>query len=159
MDNTTTPANPESPGTAKPKAVNKLKTKVKGQVDQSKALKLKLDNKLTYQEIADMQGVSKQAIHHSIAKLIPKEENEQFKNHRADILSSLQFKLLSSLTDEDIKKSPLGSRVLASCQLYDKERLERGKSTDNIMQLHVDIAAIKAMDEKINMNQSEQSSV
>ena len=30
-----------------------------------------------------------------------------------------------------LKKAPAGSLVLAACQLYDKERLERGQSTAN----------------------------
>jgi hypothetical protein len=34
--------------------------------------------------------------------------------------------------------------VLAAAQLYDKERLERGQSTENIAQIHGDIAKIKA---------------
>ena len=66
---------------------------------------------------------------------VDKGQMEEYKNHRADILAGLQGRLLASVTDEDVKKSPLGSRVLAACQLYDKERLERGESTVNLSQL------------------------
>ena len=54
-----------------------------------------------------------------------------YKSGRADILAGIQHRLLSSITDEDIKKAPIGTRILATAQLYDKERLERGKSTSN----------------------------
>jgi hypothetical protein len=35
---------------------------------------------------------------------------------------------------------------------YDKERLERGQSTNNIIQLHGDIAKIKGMQSIINID-------
>jgi hypothetical protein len=75
---------------------------------------------------------------------IAQQEVNDYKSNRADIIAGLQSRLLSSVTDEDIKKAPLGSRVLAAAQLYDKERLERGQSTENITQIHGDIAKIKA---------------
>ena len=68
-----------------------------------------------------------------------------YKNHRADILSGLQHRLISSITQDEIQKSPIGTRVLAACQLYDKERLERGMSSENIQLIHADIAKIKGM--------------
>ena len=52
-----------------------------------------------------------------------------YKTHRADILAGLQHRIISSITDEDIQKAPMGSRVLAAAQLYDKERLERGQGS------------------------------
>lgn len=66
-----------------------------------------------------------------------------FQKHRADILAGLQHRLLVSVTDEDIKKTPLGSRILAAAQMYDKERLERGQSTSNQAVIHADIAALR----------------
>jgi hypothetical protein len=57
---------------------------------------------------------------------------DQYKRHRADLLAGLQDKLLASITNEDIQKAPMGSRVLAAAQLYDKERLELDKSTSNV---------------------------
>ena len=54
----------------------------------------------------------------------------EFKSHRADIFAGLQHRLLQSVTDTDIKKAPMGSRVLAAAQLYDKEQIERGHGAD-----------------------------
>jgi hypothetical protein len=73
---------------------------------------------------------------------IERAEVEDYKHHRADILAGLQHRLLASCTDADIQKSPMGSRILAAAQLYDKERLERGQSTDNV---NVLVAGLKEM--------------
>ena len=53
---------------------------------------------------------------------------QDYKAHRADILAGLQQRIISSITTKDIEKAPVGSRILAIAQLYDKERLERGLS-------------------------------
>ena len=55
-----------------------------------------------------------------------------YKNHRADILSSYQQIILNSITPEDLKKAGLSQKMMAYGVLYDKERLERGQSTENI---------------------------
>lgn len=75
---------------------------------------------------------------------IEREALEDFKRNRADVFAGLQHRLISSCTDEDILKTPMGSRILAACQLYDKERLEQGKSTGNIAVLIDQIRQIKA---------------
>lgn len=67
-----------------------------------------------------------------------------YKSNRADIFAGLQHRLLQSITDEDIKKAPIGSRVLAAAQIYDKERLERGESTQNLHQIVDVISRIQA---------------
>ena len=59
------------------------------------------------------------------------------------ILAHIQLKLLSQLDDDRLKRMPAASAVLAACQLYDKERLERGMSSENIQLIHADIAKIK----------------
>lgn len=71
---------------------------------------------------------------------------EAYKKNRPNILAGLQHRLLVSVTDEDIKKAPLGSRILAAAQLYDKERLETGQSTTNISTLIGSIEALQRAD-------------
>lgn len=61
-----------------------------------------------------------------------KDDVDNYIKNRAVILAGMQYRLLSSITQDDIKKTPVGSRILAACQLYDKERLERGESTANV---------------------------
>lgn len=108
----------------------------KQKVDKSKALNLRLTNKLSYSKIAELQGVSPQAIHSAIKHLLPTDAIKSYQENRADILSSYQIKLLQQLDEDRLKKMPAGSAVLAACQLYDKERLERGQSTANIAANH-----------------------
>ena len=55
-----------------------------------------------------------------------------YKNQRADILASYQQIILNSITNEDLQKAGLSQKMMAYGVLYDKERLERGQSTENI---------------------------
>ena len=68
---------------------------------------------------------------------------DSYKLHRADILAFNGRKLLNHITDDKLQKAPVGTLVLAACQLYDKERLERGQSTHNLANIHADIEAIR----------------
>lgn len=119
------------------------KTRVDNKVDIKQAIQLKTLG-ATYQEIAATQGVSKQAIHKAIKNLLPTQDTEIFKEKRADILSNMQLRLLQSIDHADIKKAPMGSRVLAACQLYDKERTERGLTNSISAVIHSDIEALRA---------------
>ena len=74
---------------------------------------------------------------------IDKQNVIHYKTNRADIFADLQHRLVQSITDDDIQKAPIGTRILAACQIYDKERLERGMSSENIQLIHADIAKIK----------------
>jgi hypothetical protein len=60
-----------------------------------------------------------------------KEINRFFVKNRAEVLQNTQRRLLTSISDEEIKKTPVGSRILGFAQLYDKERLENNQSTHN----------------------------
>ena len=60
---------------------------------------------------------------------INKKRVDDYIQNKADVLAGLQDRIISSITDEDIKKAPFGSRVLALAQLTDKERIERGQGS------------------------------
>ena len=102
---------------------------------------------LTYKEIGNILGCTRQNIE---LRLRPfKAEIEalpSFKEQKADVLAVFQQKILNSLTPGDIKSMPVGSRLTGFGILYDKERLERGQSTENISyaDMEADRAAIKA---------------
>ena len=113
-------------------------------VDVSSALDLKLNHHLSYEEIARIQGVSKQAIHGRIKNLLPPDELQTYLTHRGDILAGLQAKILSHLDDERLSKASAYQLVGSAGLLYDKERLERGMSTANLTSVHADIAALRA---------------
>jgi hypothetical protein len=114
-------------------------------VDVSQALDLRLNHKLAYSDIAAIQGTSKQAVHRAIKALLPPPDIKTYHDNRADILSGLQVKLLSHVDDARLKKTPVGTLVLAACQLYDKERIERGQLSSITAMVHGDIQAIKGL--------------
>jgi len=77
-----------------------------------------------------------------------------YKNHRADVFAGLGMRLITSVTDADIKKAPMGTRVLAAAQLYDKEQLERGHGADArpLVVIQINTAVDKAVDNSNHNN-------
>ena len=85
----------------------------------------------TMRQLAKYTQSSVSTVHEVLQRYgITRNYIEEFKTNRADIFAGLQSRLISSISEQDIQKAPLGSRILAAAQLYDKERLERGQSTD-----------------------------
>jgi hypothetical protein len=74
-----------------------------------------------------------------------------FKEKRADVFALIQSKALDSITDDKLKKASARDLTLISGILYDKERLERGQSTDNIsvLSLSADISEITKQREEL----------
>lgn len=86
---------------------------------------------LTYKEIGNLHGISKQAVHQRLQGAgLADYSIQHYVNNRADILAWLQHRLLFSLTDDDLKKMAPDRRIWSMAVLYDKERLERGQSTE-----------------------------
>lgn len=55
-----------------------------------------------------------------------------FTEDKASSHEILQYRIAKNLSEEDIKKMPGGTKVLALCQLEDKIRLISNKSTENV---------------------------
>lgn len=124
-----------------------LPTLTRHKIDVPKAVELRKHG-LTYQEIATYFGCAKTSVHAALKKYgLITERVKVFKKHRANVLSELQELILSSISLKDIQKASMPARVLAFCQLYDKERLELDLSTANVATLHDDIANLKAKKE------------
>uniref|UniRef100_A0A6M3J291 Putative DNA binding, helix-turn-helix domain containing protein n=1 Tax=viral metagenome TaxID=1070528 RepID=A0A6M3J291_9ZZZZ len=90
---------------------------------------------LTYEEIGTLLGCNKSNIAYHLEKLGLNgelEDLEAWKKHKADILALKQREILKTLNLTELKKIPPGSRVVSFGILYDKERLERGQSTENL---------------------------
>jgi transposase len=86
----------------------------------------------SYTQIAKALKISKNTVFYHMNNMREDREiNRFFVKNRTEILQNTQRRLLNSINDEDIKKTPVGSRVLAFAQLYDKERLETDQSTSN----------------------------
>lgn len=55
-----------------------------------------------------------------------------YKKNRADIFAAYQMMILNSIRPVDLQKASLSQKMLGFGITYDKERLERGQSTENI---------------------------
>ena len=110
---------------------------ISSRINIAEALKLRLVNHLSYQEIADRYGVCKstifQALKRFLAILVEPEELSAYEQHKTALLSSAELKLLERLVnDEVIEKASLNNIAYAFKQVFDSGRLEQGKSTENV---------------------------
>ena len=88
---------------------------------------------LTYKEIGKLTGCSRQNIQQRLEIVeYSKEDLENFKKHRGDVFAFMQSKLINSIDLEEIKEMNPYQRIISTGILFDKERLQRGESTENI---------------------------
>jgi transposase len=115
------------------------KKKVINRIDVQKALKLRLQGN-SFSEIGTIFGVSPQAVEQRLdgfkeflSGITDIGQLESYTEERKSILNAAEMTLLRSVLDEEaIKKAPLAARTMAFGVLYDKRRLEEGKSTENL---------------------------
>jgi hypothetical protein len=160
------PREPESAQTTekqpkKPKSTTKSPQNLRPRSARAnKIIELKETNPaLTVREIATLTNCD----HSNVVRVLQRygivaQEVNEFKDHRAEVLAGLQHRLIQSITSEDIKKAPLGSRILAAAQLYDKERLEVGKTTSNIAQVIFQMPAPAPVPDHLKMIIEEKNS-
>lgn len=106
-------------------------------VDIGKALKMRIEKGMTYEEIGNQFGVSKEAVYQGLKafkNIISKpEEVQAYDKNRDYVISAAQYELLvAALHPERVNKSSTLQLTTAFSQLFDKQRLIRGESTDNI---------------------------
>jgi hypothetical protein len=101
--------------------------------DLDKIIQLRLQGN-SYQFIADLFYVSKTAIINRLKGFnMPDPITvEAYKKNRADLLAYDQARYRKNITDEKLKKTPAVQLETMRCMAYDKERLERGQSTENV---------------------------
>jgi len=105
-----------------------------GKIDVSKALKLRIKNHLTYEEIAAHFGCSRQAIYEKLKTFVKYVENPEaiqaFEDNKAEILSSVEQVMISKILDEDkLQKASLNNVAYAFTQIHTANRLQRGQAT------------------------------
>ena len=110
-------------------------------IDIAKALKMRLANNMTYQEIADAMGHSKAGVYQALSKIIALIDDpaitNQFRAHKAQLTEAVQLKYLVHLANKDtIKAASANNAAYTIGQLNNIIRLDRDQSTTN--------AAIKA---------------
>jgi len=121
--------------------------RTRGQLDKQRALE-QAERGLTPQEIADSQGVHRTTVWRFLEASKPElQALHDFKTNRADVFAKLQaqaidlqFKIIASFEKDGVldaltpsqKSGLLGSLNAVAGTIYDKERLERGQSTENV---------------------------
>lgn len=75
------------------------------------------------------EGIAKRCKKHGI---IRKTDLDGYKMTRSDQFAMKQAQILDGMDSESIEKASLRDKAIALGTLYDKERLERGQSTENI---------------------------
>ncbi len=106
-------------------------------VNVLEAYKLRTQSHLTYQQIAQIQGVHESSVHAALQRFmasLPSDDQLQgFTDARADLLNATSQRLLASLADDSaISKASLRDRAVTFGIIYDKHRLETAQSTSNI---------------------------
>ena len=93
----------------------------------------------TLADIGKVFNCSKSAVKQLLDKYLPDGVDvESVKKYRAEILTAKSSQLLTSLTPDKIKEMTGQSLATSFGILYDKERLERNLSTDNVSVAHLD---------------------
>ena len=135
QDQETTPNLPAEPNTSEPISWEQAQYPRIPKITYAKAFELITVKGLSYREAAAIIGVK----HPSLWEFckthdIPtKDAFEKYKKNKANILDAKGMQLLESLTTSDIKeKASPYQRVGMYGILYDKARLERGESTQNV---------------------------
>jgi len=88
--------------------MQKIKSRSDCKIDKVKALELKQVNGLNYQQIANIQGVSKQAVQQALKPLIPPRDLiKQYNEHRSEITSYIELQAANAyltLSEHDRKE-------------------------------------------------------
>ena len=106
-------------------------------IDVGRALKLRIEKNLNYQEIADIFGVSAQAIQSRLAYFKPylsdPATTKAFSEHKTSLLSVVEQELTAQMLDAKVlKKASLNNLAYSLQNIHNINRLEQGKSTENL---------------------------
>ena len=104
-------------------------------VDLAACLKDRYHHRMTYQQIAEKYGVSKQCIHAKLQnfqeQLGDPEELRGFQDVEAEIQAAIKRKYSSHLLTADTAKMSPKDAAMVYGIMYDKNRLQTGQSTSN----------------------------
>lgn len=103
---------------------------------------------LSIKEVARRLGVSHQVVSRRLRAVEGKITGvKHFKKHRADILAMKQSEIINGITEKEIEGASLQAKTAAFGVFFDRERLERGKSTENVLVAEIDLG-IKELEEE-----------
>lgn len=126
---TNTQTTEDKPNLGHPRKPQIKKTRSDCKIDVKKAIKQRLDKGMSLQEIADNQGVSKQAVSTLLQRVRNEDVIRAYTNKRPEIYSLLESDILSTIDNETIKDSSLLQRVTAAGILKTHYNLETGRAS------------------------------
>ena len=100
-------------------------------------LKLRIEKRLSYGEIAALTGIPKPTVYDRLrwfeALIGDPEELKAYESSRGQILSAVEKRLVVDLADDERRaKASLNNVAYAFGQIHTARRLEEGKSTSNL---------------------------
>jgi len=106
-------------------------------IDLVQAYRLRVENRLTFAEIATMLGVPKSTVHaalHRLNKLVPDPETlKAFEEVEPQLLTAAKERLLASLLDpKKLEKASANNLAYCFQQVFQAHRLCTGGSTQNV---------------------------
>ena len=106
-------------------------------IDIRKALRLRLKNHLSYREIAQQLGCSKDVVHTGLKPFMNVLNDtlaiEAFEESEAKLLSGAKMQMFTYMTDNEVlKKASLNNLAYAYKEVDQVKRLEENRSTANI---------------------------
>lgn len=104
---------------------------------------------LTHEEIADFFGVSRVAVTYMVKRLQlenPKYTPEEFKARMEHEMLERMQKVLGSMSHDKIERASLSQLIMTFGILFDKVRLNRGESTQNVASLNLHKIDPKALE-------------
>lgn len=111
----------------------------KRKLDVKKVIRQRLDKGMSLQEIADNNGVCKQAVSQLLQKVTDNQVLGAYKSKRADVYATLEHEILNSVDADTIKESSLLQRVTAAGILKTHENIETGKGQNAVSDVDIRI--------------------
>jgi len=103
---------------------------------------------LTHAQIAQLLGCNRSAITQRLLKIDSELQNlDNYKKHRADVIMLKGRQVLKNITPSKLQKASAYQLAGMFGILYDKERLERDKSTQNVGMVLQNIAYLRTIDD------------
>ncbi len=108
----------------------------RGKIDALKAYQLRVQHRMSYQQIADHLDCSKGSVIQRLKQFSETvhspEDKAAFESIRAQAMTAVEEQLIASLLDTDkLAKASLNNVAYAFQQIHTARRLEEGKSTEN----------------------------
>ena len=125
--------------------MNEAALQTKHKVNKEQALKLRFQGK-TYQEIADVYGVTKAAIHQQLKPLMGNGVDvEEYKNNKANLIHSIAAQTLYAMSKDKADESSYSNLGSTYAKLNEQALLEEGRATHIIetRSFHVHASASK----------------